>query len=77
MRPVRIPDLDELLLTVLATDHPEITAVERTSKAVDDPTYHTRVKVSYASDAASYVMVHHVTGPGVPGHAPYDLPPGA
>jgi hypothetical protein len=73
---MRMPDLDKLLLEALSEDHPEIVNVEQPPNAVKDPTYATRVKVTYASGAASYVMVHHVAGPGVPSHAAYELPTG-
>jgi hypothetical protein len=72
---VRIAELDQLILDVLARDHPEIVGVRST---VDEakPVDHNRVRIDYASGGASFVMVHHVTGPGVPSHEPYDLPTG-
>lgn len=70
---MRVPELDKLITDLLVDDdHPEIVRVEMT--ATEDPAYHNRLVVHFASGAAACVMVERVEGPGVPRHAAYELP---
>lgn len=71
---MQITELDDLIMQIITdSDHPEIASVERvpTSEQPDD---HTRIKVTFANGGAVIVMVHSVSGPGVPSHQKYELP---
>jgi hypothetical protein len=65
---VRIRELDKVLFDLLSEDHPEITNVELLDKG------HSRLRVDFAGGAKCTISVREVSGPGVPGHKPYELP---
>lgn len=72
--PMRVREFEDLVIRVLReADHPEIVSADSTARDADDHR-HTRVRVSFASGAATYIMVREVTGPSVPKHSPFELP---
>jgi hypothetical protein len=71
---MRVREFEALVVDLLTeADHPEILSVQRCADDARDTT-HNRLKVNFASGASATVMVREVTGPGLPRHAPFELP---